>query len=302
MAELFAPAVLPSPGRIHLDALADLTEREREREVLRTPAAGRSEGVAPSVRSRTGSGTTPSVGIGSVRPGTPRKGRLMLRLTSVLAVLASIFLMASSAQAKPSERARPHGQSLPAWTADWWTWVLSQPLATNPVLDDTGEDCAVAQEGHVWFLAGTFGGAVTRECVVPAGKTLFFPVVNEVYCAFESDPDAEKEDAFLRAKVAHIEKGAANLSVTVDGRPQRALRYVESDVFFVVLPADNVFGLPAGTEVGPCVDAGYYAFVHPLSVGEHTIEIQGTSPGIAVDVRYELTVAPRRPNQARTRG
>ena len=27
------------------------------------------------------------------------------------------------------------GQSIAAWTADWWTWTLQAPLATNPLLD-----------------------------------------------------------------------------------------------------------------------------------------------------------------------
>src|ERR1700682_1095100 len=41
----------------------------------------------------------------------------------------------------------------------WWEWVLSQPFATNPVLDLTGEQCANRQRGQVWFLAGSFGSA-----------------------------------------------------------------------------------------------------------------------------------------------
>jgi hypothetical protein len=46
--------------------------------------------------------------------------------------------------------------------------------------------------------------------------------------------------------------------------------------------------------VGSCADAGYYALVPPLSVGEHTIRIQGTLDTFMVDVTYHITVAPRR--------
>ena len=39
----------------------------------------------------------------------------------------------------------------------------------------------VGQSGSVWFLAGIFGGgSATRTCAVPAGKALYFPVLNSV--------------------------------------------------------------------------------------------------------------------------
>ena len=75
--------------------------------------------------------------------------------------------------------------------------------------------------------------------------------------------------------------------------PVQRLHYEESVVFSVVLPAGNIFGLPAGELLDPCVDAGYYTLVPPLSVGEHTIRIQGTNGSFSVDVTYNLTVAPR---------
>jgi hypothetical protein len=218
----------------------------------------------------------------------------MARFVSVLAVLASLLLV-SPAAAQTPERPRPHGQSYPAWAADWWTWALSQPVATNPVLDTTGEHCAVGQQGNVWFLAGTFSsGAVTRDCTVPAGTALVFPVINVFYCALAEDPPEQQTEAYVRAQVAFVEDAATGLRVTVDGGTLRRLIYEESEVFSIELPADNLFGLPAGTVASPCADAGYYALVPPLSVGEHTIRIQGTLDAFMVDVTYHITVAPRR--------
>jgi hypothetical protein len=225
--------------------------------------------------------------------GFTQKGHLMARSCSILAVLASLLLV-PLADAQTPQQPRPHGQSYPAWAADWWTWALSQPVATNPVLDTTGEQCAVAQQGNVWFLAGTFSsGAVTRDCKVPAGTALLIPVINSFYCALAEDPPGQQTEEYVRSQVASVEGGAIGLSVTVDGRAVRRLTYEESEIFSIVLPADNVFGLPAGTLARPCADAGYYTLLPPLSVGEHTIEITGTGPEIAVDVTYELTVAPR---------
>ena len=79
----------------------------------------------------------------------------MTRLSCIVVVLASL-LVVPLADAQTPQRPRPHGQSYPAWAADWWTWALSQPVATNPVLDTTGEHCAVAQEDRVWFLPAHF--------------------------------------------------------------------------------------------------------------------------------------------------
>jgi hypothetical protein len=36
----------------------------------------------------------------------------------------------------------------------------------------------MGQDGPVWFLAGTPGGPVTRDCTIPEGKQLYFPLVN----------------------------------------------------------------------------------------------------------------------------
>jgi hypothetical protein len=214
----------------------------------------------------------------------------MARLCLILAVLTSFVVSVAPAGAQP----RPHGQSYSEWAADWWTWALSQPAATNPVLDPTGEQCAVGQQGGVWFLAGTFEtGPVVRDCTVPAGTALLIPVINEFYCAQVTDPAEQRTETYARAQVADVQTGATDLSVTIDGEPVQRLHYEESVVFSVVLPAGNIFGLPAGELLDPCVDAGYYTLVPPLSVGEHTIRIQGTNGSFSVDVTYNLTVAPR---------
>jgi hypothetical protein len=219
----------------------------------------------------------------------------MTRSFCTVAVLTSL-LVVPVAEAQTPKQPRPHGQSYPAWAADWWTWALSQPVETNPLLDTSGERCAVGQNGPVWFLAGSFtSDPVTRKCTVPAGTGLLIPVINEFYCALASDPDYQQTEAYARSQVSDVQDTASGLSVTVDGRHARRLTYEESEVFSVVLPANNIFGLPEGTLLDPCVDAGYYALIAPLSVGEHTIRIEGTFGTFSVKVTYQITVAARIP-------
>jgi hypothetical protein len=59
--------------------------------------------------------------------------------------------------------------------------------------------------------------------------------------------------------------------VTVDGRAIK-VREVETALLEILLPADNLFGLPAGTE-GPSVAHGWVALLDPLTPGSHQIVI-----------------------------
>jgi len=198
-------------------------------------------------------------------------------------------------------------QSFTELSAEWQQWTLSIPTPVNPLLDTTGAHCMVGQRGVVWFLAGiSGGGAVTRACDVPEGKTLFFPVVNSVNI---NSPNVCGQDATnlsiqdLRALSAGCIDEATNLLVEVDGTTLQQLQRVKSIVFEVALPEDNVFdapcidaglgNVPAGI-YAPAVDDGVYVRLDPLEVGLHTLHIQGTSPcfSSSLDVTYHLTVVP----------
>jgi hypothetical protein len=196
--------------------------------------------------------------------------------------------------------ARPFGLTFSAWAARWWQWGLSQPGAA-PLLDPTGAHCADGQKGPVWFLAGSFSSdAVTRNCTVPLGASLLLPVVNDGAFAFPDDPAEQKTEQFLRGQVDPPVRAATALTATVDGANVRAIkaRYFEDSVLFsVTVPADNIFGLPGGTVVGPSADAGYYLMVLPLPPGRHTIHFAGTlppasgsGPPLLIDVTDHITV------------
>jgi len=73
--------------------------------------------------------------------------------------------------------------------AAWWQYAFSIPVHNpsnfsqflNPLFDETRTDCAVGQANNpVFFLVGVFNisGKATRTCTVPAGKMLFFPILN----------------------------------------------------------------------------------------------------------------------------
>jgi hypothetical protein len=63
--------------------------------------------------------------------------------------------------------------------------------------------------------------------------------------------------------------------VTLDGRPLR-ISQVETGLMRLTLPADNIFGLPAGTK-GMSVGHGWVNLHEPLRQGTHVITISGAS-------------------------
>ena len=190
-----------------------------------------------------------------------------------------------------------YGNKYSEWSAEWWQFVLSIPASENPLFDVDGSQCVLGQRGPVWFLVGWFGpGVATRTCSIPEGKALFFPVINLV--DVNTATQTVKE---LRAETAPCLDAVTSLSVVLDGVPIAKLREkfrVRSEVFEVTLPADNLFGIGAGT-YSPAIDDGFYVMLKPLSIGMHTLHFEGASAGcpllggpFSVAVTYDLTVVP----------
>jgi hypothetical protein len=215
-------------------------------------------------------------------------------LTMSLALLASAAASAAPTFAPPPP-ATPHTKSYPNWGALWSQWGYGTPASVNPVLDTTGSNCAVGQPvPGTFFLAGTFtGSSVMRTCTVPVGDALLIPILNAAAFAQQTDPPEQKTEAFLRSEIACVDTTPTTLSLTVDGVAlANPASYLEHSVLFPVnLPADNVFGVPAQL-LNPSVDAGYYAFVEPLSPGSHNIHLKAVSPacGVTQDATYSLIV------------
>ena len=228
-----------------------------------------------------------------------------------IALTVSLLLPAGTAVAGEGAplflpQSAPFGTPLAEWTAEWWQFMLSLPTAVNPLADETGDSCMVGQRGPVWFLAGNFGGTAaptTRTCSIPAGKALFFPVLNVVDFNTPSLTGIDQTASDLRAETAPCLDAATQLAVEVDGQSVPRLfdkNRVRSAVFAVTLPAESLFKgvLDAGV-YSPAIDYGYYVMLKPLGVGEHRIHIVGASAGctllgspFSTEVTYNITVVP----------
>lgn len=229
--------------------------------------------------------------------------RLQVQTTeSVTNVVASPQVHEGTPRIAPIDT-QPEGQTYGRWAAAWEQWALGIPAAVNPLLDMTGANCARRQVDEVWFLAGSALGPspVVRSCEVPAGKSLFFPLINTVYGAFLNDPPDTRTEEFVRTAGSCTEP--AQISAWIDDfkvpKPTRFFTGAsgsQSPFFNVQLPPGNVFGLDeaAANELvlSPSAEQGYYLFVRPLPPGKHTIRwiASGCTPGNVQDITYNVSV------------
>ena len=146
------------------------------------------------------------------------------------------------------------------YTSQWWQWAVSVAEPNNPILDETGEDCTVNQSGNVWFLAGSPGGIVERDCTIPIGKQILFPMIN-LQGAANSAENAEGFNDIITILMDTV----TDLQVTVDGVPLENLdqyRFKDSAAYAIDCQA-SVGGCDSDSTHG--VQEGYYIMLNPLS-------------------------------------
>jgi hypothetical protein len=247
---------------------------------------------------------------------------------AVLFTCAALFIPGSPALAGQGNQGNPgvippqavaYGHTYGEWSAQWWQWAFGLAPDVNPVLDPTGDLVGSGQSGPVWFLAGTFGGPAERDATIPAGKALFFPIVN--WSVWEPDddetsrlivehlgldPNVLTEAEILRITANWLADRSAPVSCMVDGVAINNLaNYRAESPDFEFNFNDELallFGLDGGLK-SPAVADGYWLMLAPLPLGRHTIEFHGVADistangdpfdlSFTVDIIYHLNVVP----------
>jgi hypothetical protein len=171
------------------------------------------------------------------------------------------------------------------WSRAWWQWAASFEYEDSPVADRTGDRCAARQSGPVWFLAGTYGTRRTiRTCTVPAGKYLFFPLINYVVMR---RPTGTTSCAAVTRSAAEVTDEASGLLLDVDGVRHPGLerhRQATRECF------DMGALMQPRTQVYPSAANGYYVMLRPLAPGRHTLNFGGVLPSMLQAVTYTLIV------------
>lgn len=220
----------------------------------------------------------------------------MYRNLRAAAITGTLICFAAAAQDSSIPLAIVAAKGTPEMAARWWQWAMSGPKESNPVKDLTGEHCAVGQTEDIWFLAGGFGSSkIRRTCIVPAGRSLFFPLVNMVYW---SPRDATKFTCDRAKQLAALNNDTAlDLFAEIDGEQipnLKKYRVATQDCF-------NVFARIPPTQHSynayPSATDGYWLLLEPLPVGRHVLKFggkynrQSEAYGRMVqDIEYELIV------------
>lgn len=156
------------------------------------------------------------------------------------------------------------------WTAKWWKWAYSIPKAVNPAYVDTGRYCSENQRGPVWFFPRTYGKAVVRECTVPTGKAIFFPILNSEH-SFAEFPQLKTVEE-LKTCAQGFQDQVTELHSSIDGQniseTELKMSRIQSPPFNFTLPENNILDLPEDTST-VAVSDGNWVLLKPLSPGIH---------------------------------
>jgi len=227
-----------------------------------------------------------------------------LHIVIAIMILLGTFILATATPAqawgKPkATELKVLGKTIGQWSAKWWQWALSIPDGSNPIREG---DCDQKQGGPVWFLAGNEGGVSDRECRVPKGKHILFPLVNAIYWNDSlSDPVSVEEKRYGLDYFLNL---GCNLTATIDGTPSvfdNPVIRTQSPTFPIKFKENNIYGEPAGWIDKKAVSDGFWVMLPPLGRGEHEIHFTGAfcdggEPFFEVDVFYQITVSPGRYN------
>jgi len=217
------------------------------------------------------------------------------------------------ALAPPGDR-RLKGKTYAEWAAAFWQWSQEMPLtnsagAVHPFKHSAGFDVTASQTSDVWFLAAPFVdpamGPTRRRCLIPEGKSLFFPVFGVESSNLEPPPFYGRTAEAQAANAQFWTDRVTNLFCEIDGVAvsNLAAYRVTSPQISITVPSPWIQGEAGGQ--GTSSGDGYYIFLAPLSPGQHTLHFGGRIRltkrkdafdfNAEIDMTYHIEVAASRP-------
>jgi hypothetical protein len=226
--------------------------------------------------------------------------RVLILVVILIAVAASAQLAVGPNPGVYQPNENVFGMSYGEWSAAWWQYALTFTNDKSPIMDPNGDACNSGQGGPVFFLAGAGSGSATRTCTIPAGKTLFMPIIN-FECSNLESADFHADNAqHGRACASWWGDGVSlkSLKFTIDGKNVIGLSNfrVQSPYYDFIVPVSNNFLGVDGYTSGYSASDGYWVMVKPLAPGIHVIHFEATvdsgpGKGGAQNVTYQLIVS-----------
>lgn len=253
------------------------------------------------------------------------RGRSMISTSLLFMAAASLVACGGAEPASPPTEAevlygadeKPLGRTYQQWSEAWYKWALAIPQTQSPLGNGP---CDTNQSGDVFFLSGNAGGSSWRTCNVPAGKSVFFPIVNvtvracpELVSASYTCQMATSAQAVGKSATSTFDTYSPTMSLKVDGTEYTGLsqRRAASPTFDdpTKNKAEDAFGSKCSGPIGanPCgvmegaarigAGDGYWVMLKPMSPGTHDVRFTAKlvfSPqqSFELSVAYFLNVQP----------
>ena len=200
-------------------------------------------------------------------------GKVYLVTLFVFMILVVSALSAYGTSSSPStflKGSKPYGLPYEDWMTKWWQWNMQIPKEQHPqLLGSTVKVCPVGDPGNVSFLTQSLQGKTEYSCTIPAGHAIMIPI-STGECTSDEAKSSMPADMMRCATEGnkYLIFDVAVDGVRLNGLDQNDAR---SGVFNLTVPEDNFLDLKPGQ--WEAVTGGYFAFLKPLPVGNHTVGI-----------------------------
>jgi hypothetical protein len=196
-----------------------------------------------------------------------------------------------------SENSRPFGIAYKDWVARWWNWwigdVHKEDVSNNQL---EKKNCLANVDGPVVFLMDpTFAGAQTREkiCEISSDQGILFNFLTAECDTGVFEKKTVSYEELLNCAIED-DKGILQKEAFLDGQriPDDKVHEIKTDQFNITIGENNVYDAEPGTY--PAAAHGYYVFIQPLSLGNHTLQYKsalfGVPYGFTSDIIYRFMV------------
>jgi hypothetical protein len=207
----------------------------------------------------------------------------MSRLTRALLVAATaLCVMAPVATAATSSATAASSNQLGSKLGELWTAVLKTPTPDNPFTG--GSTCVSLPDGQL----APFGPNGAGPCTVPRGTQIFVAARSQECSTFAGDDCDGTIYSQLLANAKSVDAKYTTHTVAVDGEIVAVTEAV-TRLLHIVLPGNNVFGLPGGT-AGVSAAHGWVVLLKALPLGTHTIDVHLAGEGFDSTTTTTITV------------
>jgi hypothetical protein len=235
------------------------------------------------------------------------KSTNVLFFVSILLFSCAMMIPTAYAVGVFEKTEKPFDKAYEAWVEDWWRWNAALPGDEEigyHNLNDNG--CLINKEGPVVMLIDpAAGGTHNQKCEISSNQGILISAWGAV-CSGASKGNEDDTFAELLKCSKVFNQGTVTVNVWVDNKPIAEVKAVDGKTislinatevvtkpFNITFPKDSNF-VPENPGTHLSATDGWYVFLKPLPVGEHTVRYKNAVVGAGnpnnADITYSLTV------------